>query len=36
MIEMENEIEIEKFIFYESVLTPKGPEYKIIKEFKLQ
>jgi len=28
-------IKIDKFIFYESILTSRGPEYKIIKEFYL-
>ena len=27
---------IESFLFYESILTPKGSQYKIIKEFMLQ
>ena len=33
--EILQEAEIDKVIFYQSILTPKGPEYKTLKEIKL-
>ena len=34
-ITMNNEFKVEKFALIESILTSQGPEYKIVKEFKL-